>query len=229
MSERTFFVISAHITKHVTNLVLNLQIMVFTACRFPFLDVINVYRQLAIGNLAQHCLLEKKKQKIKNKNKNKKNGIFYPKSFTKTHIYPIIQTFANYGGPWTYQLVHNVKKYTFVHLRSEKTQIRLRIREVWSVFVFSMKKVYTLGYQKCAQWRFWSDCANAQADLNLRLAHRSNGTLSDVVAQLTIYTALSVKIERKHNTSICNLLLLSRFLQRNSLMCTSNDDVGLRE
>ena len=25
--------------------------------------------------------------------------------------------------------------------------------------------------QKCAQWGFWSDCTNAQADLNLRWAH----------------------------------------------------------
>ena len=49
-----------------------------------------------------------------------------------------------------------------------KTRISLRIR----TFV-SMKKLCILGYPKCAQWRFWSDCANAQADLNLRWAHIS--------------------------------------------------------
>ena len=41
------------------------------------------------------------------------------------------------------------------------------------VFVGSMKKLCILGYPKCAQRRFWSDCANAQSDLNLRWAHIS--------------------------------------------------------
>ena len=39
---------------------------------------------------------------------------------------------------------------------------------------------------KFAQWRFWSDCANAQADLNLRWAHMSKGTFSDVLANMYI-------------------------------------------
>ena len=39
------------------------------------------------------------------------------------------------------------------------------------VFVVHMNKRCSLGYPKCAQWRFWSDCANAQADLNLCLVH----------------------------------------------------------
>ena len=51
---------------------------------------------------------------------------------------------------------------------------------VWSVFVVRIKKRCILGYSKCAQWRFWSDCANAQADLNLRWAHMSEGTFSDI-------------------------------------------------
>ena len=41
-------------------------------------------------------------------------------------------------------------------------------------FVICMKKLCILGYLNCAQWRFWSDCANAQADLNLRWAHMSD-------------------------------------------------------
>ena len=40
-------------------------------------------------------------------------------------------------------------------------------------FVVHRKKHRILGYPNCAQWRFWSDCANAQADLNLRWAHMS--------------------------------------------------------
>ena len=44
------------------------------------------------------------------------------------------------------------------------------------VFVVRMKKLCILAYPKCGQWRFWSDCANAQADLNLRWPHMSEGT-----------------------------------------------------
>ena len=35
-----------------------------------------------------------------------------------------------------------------------------------------------------AQQRFWSDCANAQADLNLRWVHISEGTSSDLADQM---------------------------------------------
>ena len=47
-----------------------------------------------------------------------------------------------------------------------------------SVFVVRMKKLCILGYPKCAQWRFWSDCANAQSDLNLHWVHMFEGTFS---------------------------------------------------
>ena len=70
------------------------------------------------------------------------------------------------------------------HVRSMKTQISLRIRAVWSVFVVHMKKHSILGYPKCAEGRFRSDCANAQADLNLRWEHMSEGTFTDIVAQI---------------------------------------------
>ena len=39
-------------------------------------------------------------------------------------------------------------------------------RSLISVFVVRMKKLCILGYPNCGQWRL--DCANAQADLNLR-------------------------------------------------------------
>ena len=57
-------------------------------------------------------------------------------------------------------------------------------RSLIKVFFVSMKKHCILGYPKCAQWRFRSDCAKAQSDLNLRLAHMSEGTFSDVVPHL---------------------------------------------
>ena len=48
------------------------------------------------------------------------------------------------------------------------------------VFVVRIMKLYILCCTKCAQWIFWSDCANAQADLNLCWSHMSEGTFSNV-------------------------------------------------
>ena len=53
-------------------------------------------------------------------------------------------------------------------MRPAKTQISLGIRPVWSVFAVRMKKAWVLSYQLSAQWRLWSDWADAQADLSLR-------------------------------------------------------------
>ena len=52
---------------------------------------------------------------------------------------------------------------------------------LFRVFADRMKKLCVIDHYKCAQWRFWSDCANAQADLNLRWAHMSEGMFTDVV------------------------------------------------
>ena len=49
----------------------------------------------------------------------------------------------------------------------------------WKVFVVRIKTRFILCYSKWAQW---SDCANAQAELNLRWEHLSKGTFSDVAA-----------------------------------------------
>ena len=46
-----------------------------------------------------------------------------------------------------------------------KTQITRRISAICSVFVFHMNKLCVLGYPKCTQRIFWSDCANLQDDL----------------------------------------------------------------
>ena len=59
----------------------------------------------------------------------------------------------------------------------------VRRRLIW-VFVVRMKKLCKLVYPKCAKWRFWSDCANAQSDLTLSWAHISKGTFADVATQL---------------------------------------------
>ena len=72
-------------------------------------------------------------------------------------------------------------KSTFGHVHPTKTQINLRIHAVWSVSSLSAWRNFTLlVIQNSAQWRFWSDCANAQADLTLRWAHMTEGTFSEV-------------------------------------------------
>ena len=45
---------------------------------------------------------------------------------------------------------------------------------------------------KVAHGRFWSDCANTQSDLNLRWAHMSRGTFSDVKAYFTLQRRLTL-------------------------------------
>ena len=74
----------------------------------------------------------------------------------------------------------NMRKRTFWHER----QTKIQICAVSSVFVVRMKKRCILCYQKCVKWRVWSDCANAQSDLNLPWAHMSDGTFPDDAAQI---------------------------------------------
>ena len=57
-----------------------------------------------------------------------------------------------------------------------KTQISLRIRAVWSESSSSAWRNFAPLAIQMRQWRFWSDCANAQADLNLRWAHIYEGS-----------------------------------------------------
>ena len=77
-----------------------------------------------------------------------------------------------------------VRTYLLTYAPNEDSDQLAHSRSLIRVFVVRMKKVWILGYPKCAQWRFWSDCANAQADLNLRWAHMSKGTFYDFVARL---------------------------------------------
>ena len=78
-----------------------------------------------------------------------------------------------------------MRKHTFWRVHPTETEISLRIRAVWSVNSLSTleKKLCVFAIQR-AHWKFWSDCVNAQADLNLRWAHMSEGTFSDVSDQM---------------------------------------------
>ena len=57
-------------------------------------------------------------------------------------------------------------------------------RSLIRVFVVRMIKLCTLGYPKCAQGRFWWDCADAQADLSFRRAHMFESTFSEAASHI---------------------------------------------
>ena len=72
------------------------------------------------------------------------------------------------------------------------------------VFVVRMERLYTLDYSKCAQWRFWSDCVNLQADLNLRLSHLFECTFSEVASHMSkgLRTKIHIAVESKYLTCL---------------------------
>ena len=79
---------------------------------------------------------------------------------------------------YSVHMSRNFRKRSFGYVLPAEIQISLRIHAVWSVFVDRMKKL-----SLCAHSRFWADCANVQADLNLRRLYMSGGTFSDIVVQ----------------------------------------------
>ena len=97
--------------------------------------------------------------------------------------------------PFIQYLSRNVKKKkkkkkkknsTFCYVHPVKTQMSLRTRTVWSQSLYCpIKETLHPWLSKWrAQGRFRSDCANAQADLNLRWVHTSEGTYSDIATHL---------------------------------------------
>ena len=64
------------------------------------------------------------------------------------------------------------------------------------VFAVHMKKLCNSAILKCAQWRFWSDCANAQADLNIRWVHMYKGSFSEFAAHFACLFFMKVMDER---------------------------------
>ena len=73
------------------------------------------------------------------------------------------------------------KKYFLTCEPNEDSNQLANLRSLIRVFFVSKKK---LIYPKCDQLRFWSDCVNAQADLNRRRTYMSEGTFSDVTAHI---------------------------------------------
>ena len=72
------------------------------------------------------------------------------------------------------------------HVHPAKTQISLGICPVWLVFAVHMKKAWVLSYPLSAQWRLWSDWADAQADLSLCLVHRSFSWFCHEAVQISL-------------------------------------------
>ena len=64
--------------------------------------------------------------------------------------------------------------HSFWHVRPTNT-----VHSLIRVFVLCI-----LRYPKCAQWRFWSDCASAQSDQNLRWVPISVDAFFDVTAHI---------------------------------------------
>ena len=79
---------------------------------------------------------------------------------------------------------------TYLHTCApKKTQINLRIHTVWSESLLSAwRNSASSASPKYAQWRFRSDCATAQSDLNLRWTHMSECTFPDFPVQFVCKT-----------------------------------------
>ena len=66
-----------------------------------------------------------------------------------------------------YFMCRNFKYYLLTGVPTEDSNHLV----VWLESSLSPWRICILCYPKCAQWRFWSDYANASAELNLCLAH----------------------------------------------------------
>ena len=87
-----------------------------------------------------------------------------------------------YPGATYHMSCKALKKHTFWHIGPMKILIRLRIGAVWSESSLSKFWIAKSANLLHAYNEDWSDCADMRADLNLRLVHMSEGTISDVAA-----------------------------------------------
>ena len=108
---------------------------------------------------------------------------------------------------WKDDMGRNVRKRTlFWYAPNEDSNRPAHSRSPIRVFVVRMKELWTLGYPKYAHWRFWPDCVNVQAYLNLRWAHVLEGTFSDVAAHMcTCVYSLSENITTSGVKKTCLL------------------------
>ena len=88
-----------------------------------------------------------------------------------------------YNGHW-YE-PQREKTYLLTRALNEDSNQPAHLRSLIRVFEAHMKLLCVLGYPKCAQWIFRSDCASAQSDLNLLWTHMSAGTFSDDLVHMS--------------------------------------------
>ena len=77
-------------------------------------------------------------------------------------------------------------KRTFWHKRPTQTQIRIASAQNDQSLHCPHEQSLHPWLSTMRLWRFWSDCANVQADLNLRWTHMAEGTFSDVSAYVKL-------------------------------------------
>ena len=82
------------------------------------------------------------------------------------------------------------------------------------IFVVRLNKLCILADSKCTQWRFRSDCANAQADLNLRWVNMLEGTFSDIAAHLSD-TKTQMSIGTFSDIAVCIYLTKNETIVKN--------------
>ena len=111
------------------------------------------------------------------------------------------QSYSKWAGAWQNQQND---------LCAKRRQISLGIRPVWSVFAVRMKKHWALNYLLSAQWRLWSDRADAQADLSLRWAHLSFCWFCCAWAQIECVTMLCSILQSDLNVSKDQINLFSQ-------------------
>ena len=97
----------------------------------------------------------------------------------------------------------NLRKCILCNVRPGRLTSAPRIRAVWS-----KKKICILGYPKCAKWRFWSDFADVQTDLNLCWAHMFEGCF--LLLWLRSF-ALLILIGSANFWEYCNILTSPRY------------------
>ena len=122
--------------------------------------------------------------------------LFYVCSCIDTHLILLfmrLQCFQHprftmrYTSSRVYRLSRNVRQSTFVHVHPRKIQVSLRYYNFYRAY-FGQTRILI---SSCGQQRLFLECADAQADLSLRLARMSEGTFSYMAVQLVLFTCLS--------------------------------------
>ena len=112
-------------------------------------------------------------------------------------------------------MLQSEKTYLLTFAPNEDSNQPAHPRSLIRVFVIRMKIRCTFGYPKCAQWKFWSACANAQADLNFRWAHMSEGTFSYLAApkRMLLHLPTITVVIRNIRTPLLLIVLVLKFQQ----------------